>query len=133
MASGFQASCQWWKFWHAWAMAKTKKPRRLLDEYSFHGFRPLPRVVGTFGDPHDRIRACAGFLCYPTAVARDRQVGVGLGLSRARSGDASLTPCLELLIRCLGLYVVEFRIDRCHSNPFAKITSSIVSITCPAG
>ena len=76
MESGFQASCQWWKFWHAWAMAKTKKPRRLLDEYSFPGFRPLPRVVGAFGDPHDRIRAWAGFLCYPTAVARDRQVGV---------------------------------------------------------
>ena len=32
-----------------------RKPRRLVDEYQFPGFRPKARVKGIFGDPKARI------------------------------------------------------------------------------
>lgn len=32
-----------------------KKTRRLLDEYRFPGFRPLPAIKGKFGDNKARI------------------------------------------------------------------------------
>src|SRR5947199_10125993 len=33
----------------------TRRKKRLLDGYRFPGFRPLPEVVGVFGDPHARV------------------------------------------------------------------------------
>jgi hypothetical protein len=36
-------------------MTKAKKARRLIDEYSFPGFRPLTGLVGVFGDCKARI------------------------------------------------------------------------------
>ena len=32
-----------------------KRKKRLLDAYRFPRFRPLPEVVGVFGDPHARV------------------------------------------------------------------------------
>ena len=32
-------------------MASSTRPKRLLDAFRFPGFRPLPKVVGVFGDP----------------------------------------------------------------------------------
>jgi hypothetical protein len=36
-------------------MPKPRKFRRLADAYTFHGFRPLARIVGMFGDPRARV------------------------------------------------------------------------------
>lgn len=36
-------------------MASSKRRKRLLDAYRFPGFRPLPEVVGVFGDSYARV------------------------------------------------------------------------------
>ena len=36
-------------------MPTPRRPRLLLDEYRFPGFRPLPVVRGIFGDPGARV------------------------------------------------------------------------------
>src|SRR5215203_5858959 len=36
-------------------MASSTRRKRLLDGYRFPGFRPLPVVVGVFGDPYARV------------------------------------------------------------------------------
>ena len=41
--------------WHDFAMATSRKRKRLLDAYRFPGFRPLEEVRGVFGDPKARV------------------------------------------------------------------------------
>ena len=36
-------------------MPRTRKPRHLVDAYTFPGFRPRATVQGLFGDPHARL------------------------------------------------------------------------------
>ena len=36
-------------------MPRTRKRRRLVDAYTFPGFRPRATVQGLFGDPHARL------------------------------------------------------------------------------
>jgi hypothetical protein len=36
-------------------MPRARKPRRLVDAYTFPGFRPRATVQGLFGDPHARL------------------------------------------------------------------------------
>jgi hypothetical protein len=36
-------------------MPTSRRPRLLLDEYRFPGFRPLPAVKGVFGEPGVRV------------------------------------------------------------------------------
>jgi hypothetical protein len=40
---------------HDQAMGVLRRLRRLADEYRFPGFRPLPVVVGIFGNPAARV------------------------------------------------------------------------------
>ena len=50
---GFQPRC---RLWHdAWMSTAKKKSKRLLDAYRFTGLRPLPQLVGVFGDAHARV------------------------------------------------------------------------------
>jgi hypothetical protein len=41
--------------WHDFAMATSRKRKRLLDAYRFPGFRALEAVRGIFGDPKARV------------------------------------------------------------------------------
>lgn len=41
--------------WHDFAMATSRKHKRLSDAYRFDGFRPLDEVQGVFGDRVARV------------------------------------------------------------------------------
>src|SRR5437870_4771912 len=53
--SGLQRGRADAKTWHDCAMRLPRPRRRLSDSYRFPGFRPLPTVVGIFGEPGARV------------------------------------------------------------------------------
>jgi hypothetical protein len=61
-------------------MATSRKKKRLLDAYRFHGFRPLDEVRGIFGDPIARV---------VTLVRRSKKLSAGNAAPRTPDGTTA--------------------------------------------
>src|SRR5436305_14778538 len=85
----------------------TRRKKRLLDGYRFPGFRPLPEVVGVFGDPHARV---------VRLVRRSKKPLVASAVESARVG--MIAPVGARAICRAGL-IASIWSSRCGGGPAA--------------
>jgi hypothetical protein len=70
-------------------MPTSRKRRRLVDTYSFPGFRPLATVQGVFGDPKARLITLVRRTKKRSVVTADWSIERG---TTERSGGCEICP-----------------------------------------